>query len=776
MVRHAFRRVLSLLILAAGMAATVTAVHGQERPRNPAGVAIIIGNKDYRHRDVPPVDFAHNDADAIARWVIDVRGFDPENVKVIKDAGKADLEAVFGTANSERGLAWRLIEPDGSSDLVVYWSGHGVPGLQSGKGYLLPSDVEPQNAELSAYPLQLLYDNLGKLNVKSVTVVLDACFSGQSDNARLVAAASPLVRQASAQAPGGLTVLAAGTADQVASWDRQARHGLFTDRFLRGVYGAADDPEQNQGAVKDGHVTLAELRGYLNREVTRQARREFGREQTPVLRGEDALVLTRFEAGRAPSRPSAAVPVAQRPVRPAPAPAASVPQPAVPVLPAAPDEGAVAEAALGLSIEQRRQVQLWLTTLGYDTRGIDGQIGPATRSAIRQYQREKDVPVTGYLSAVIMDKLQTEGTQSERANANASARRSALARPASSSTPEELKRSCIGKSISWDGVGGTNLFPFRISDEDFSICHRALEANKNDKEIAYVIGLLHLRRGNASDAGVWFRRGVELGSSLSAYQIGELYRLGIGVSKNDNEAIKWYQKSNDMGNPDALIMVGHVLGGSQINSIHFKWEMEAFQRGSIRAIFQIAFYHFYGNGGFQKDLREARRWFQMAVDKGDHHSLAWIGQTYNQEQNWVKEREYFHLAASKGDWYGMTLVARYYLNGWGVDKSIDKYLEWMNKAISAGSSSAASTLAHAYKDGRNVPGNINEAIRLFRLSIEMGGLHSAYTLGQIYESGDGVPKDMREAIRVYRIGGGLNSFGSKRLLELCREGQIAACS
>jgi formylglycine-generating enzyme required for sulfatase activity len=406
----ALRRIAAAVALAAASLVSALPAHAQAPVRNPSGVAIIIGNKDYRHRDVPPVDFAHNDADAIARWVIDVRGFDPENVKVIKDAGKADLEAVFGTANSERGLAWRLIEPDGSSDLFVYWSGHGVPGLQSGKGYLLPSDVEPQNAELSAYPLQLLYDNLGKLNTRSVTVVLDACFSGQSDNARLVAAASPLVRQASAQAPGGLTVLAAGTADQVASWDRQARHGLFTDRFLRGVYGAADDPAQNQGAVRDGQVTLAELRGYLNREVTRQARREFGREQTPDVRGGDATVLARFEGGRPPARPSAGAPVAQRPAAAPPSPAASVPQPAVAVAPApVPDPAAAGEAALGLSVEERRKIQTWLSALGFDPRGIDGQFGPGTRGAIRAFQRSKSLPETGFLSAEVVTALAADG-------------------------------------------------------------------------------------------------------------------------------------------------------------------------------------------------------------------------------------------------------------------------------------------------------------------------------------------------------------------------------
>ena len=43
--------------------------------QNPDGVAVIIGNKSYTHPDVPEVSFAHNDADAIKRYVIETLGF-----------------------------------------------------------------------------------------------------------------------------------------------------------------------------------------------------------------------------------------------------------------------------------------------------------------------------------------------------------------------------------------------------------------------------------------------------------------------------------------------------------------------------------------------------------------------------------------------------------------------------------------------------------------------------------------------------------------------------
>ena len=54
--------------------------------------------------------------------------------------------------------------------------------------------------------------------------------SCRSDSTWVIPAPTP------AQA-GGLTVLTASQADQVANWDGKHRHGLFTEYFLEAVYG-----------------------------------------------------------------------------------------------------------------------------------------------------------------------------------------------------------------------------------------------------------------------------------------------------------------------------------------------------------------------------------------------------------------------------------------------------------------------------------------------------------------------------------------------------------
>lgn len=274
-------RAFASLILMLVLGGTATAAE------NRYGIAVLIGNRDYQGR-VPDVDYAHNDADAMRRYVVDVLGFQDGNLIDLRDATKAQMEATFGNQNSHRGKLFNWIR-EGRSDVVVFYSGHGMAGVQDQRGYLLPVDADAETPELNGYAVDTLYANLSKLPARSVTVFIDACFTGESPKGSLVKSASPVhVKAKPAKVAKGLTVLTASRADQLASWDDDARHGLFTRHLLDALYGAADT---GVGGDKDGKVTLAEVTTYLDEEMTYAARRQFGRTQNATVTGDPALLL-----------------------------------------------------------------------------------------------------------------------------------------------------------------------------------------------------------------------------------------------------------------------------------------------------------------------------------------------------------------------------------------------------------------------------------------------------------------------------------------------------
>lgn len=281
-----------------GAGAPTAAAATDEPAANRDGIAVIIGNRRYAN-GIPEVRYAGNDAAAMKRFVIDVLGYRDGNVIVLDDASQAEMFAVFGNAQDHRGKLWSWVRP-GRSDVLVYYSGHGVPGLRDKRGYLLPVDADPATPEINGYPLDLLLKNLAALDTRSTTVFLEACFSGDSAAGWLVRSASPVYVKTAPPAPApGLTVIAAAQGDQVASWDDQARLGLFTRHLLDALEGAAD---RGRDGNRDGHVTVGEVERYLDDEMTYAARRLYRRVQQASVSGDPKAVLV------------AALPAGPRPV------------------------------------------------------------------------------------------------------------------------------------------------------------------------------------------------------------------------------------------------------------------------------------------------------------------------------------------------------------------------------------------------------------------------------------------------------------------------------
>ncbi len=66
------------------------------------------------------------------------------------------------------------------------------------------------------------------------------------------------------------------------------------------------------------------------------------------------------------------------------------------------------EIDLNLTRSDRRRVQEQLSLLGFDTKGIDGLFGPATRSALTRWQSQNGDAASGYLTPKLMQKLRNQ--------------------------------------------------------------------------------------------------------------------------------------------------------------------------------------------------------------------------------------------------------------------------------------------------------------------------------------------------------------------------------
>jgi hypothetical protein len=240
-------------------------------------VAIIIGIANYK--TLPKAEFANDDARAFYDYAIRALGVKPENIKLLVDADAEEVEIIKAFKT------WLPSRVKSTTDVYVYYSGHGLP-TQDGQGlYLLPPRADRDFISRTAIQFQEINADLQAAKPKSVTIFMDACYSGLARNGEtLIANARPVALKAEKKLfPDNFTVITASQADQISSSSPDLKHGIFSYYLMKGMEGDAD-------ANKDGGITLGEMQAYLVENVGRQAGM-MSRKQEPQLIGDVGKIL-----------------------------------------------------------------------------------------------------------------------------------------------------------------------------------------------------------------------------------------------------------------------------------------------------------------------------------------------------------------------------------------------------------------------------------------------------------------------------------------------------
>jgi hypothetical protein len=257
------------------------------RPVRENSVALVIGNKNYKW-GIPAVEYAINDAFSVKEFLIHHQGYKPGNIILLENATLSDCKVVLGDG-TVKGRLHDVVKP-GITELFVYYSGHGAPGINSGESFLLPVDANPDKLELTALRLSQFIETIASLNPVKTTFAVDACFSGTTNTGgNLIKGASSLaikLKPIVQQKPNQVILTASGD-NEVASWYDDKRHGLFTYYLLKGLSGGAD-------ADKNQAVTTGELRQFLldqQNGIPYKARELFSRDQNPQINGSENFVF-----------------------------------------------------------------------------------------------------------------------------------------------------------------------------------------------------------------------------------------------------------------------------------------------------------------------------------------------------------------------------------------------------------------------------------------------------------------------------------------------------
>ena len=259
-------------------------------------VAIVIGAEKNSY-GVAPAPYAARDAQVMANYF--------ETSLGIQDVRLITNEQVTGNALSDFfdprfGYLQNVVKP-GETDVFVYYSGHGMPDVADNGTqdvYLFPYDARKELVQDRGYSLNKLYADLNNLNAKSVTVILDACFSGSSrqtvsyqseniSNAKAVRITMPELSNRPWDTNPNFRLFTSSSSEQTSLGYDQAQSGLFTYYLAVGLQGEADSND-------DGVIMIDELVTYVTESVSKEAKNIRGGAQTPEFFGNRNMVIEKI--------------------------------------------------------------------------------------------------------------------------------------------------------------------------------------------------------------------------------------------------------------------------------------------------------------------------------------------------------------------------------------------------------------------------------------------------------------------------------------------------
>ena len=164
-----------------------------------------------------------------------------------------------------------------------------------------------------------------------------------------------------------------------------------------------------------------------------------------------------------------------------------------------------------------------------------------------------------------------------------------------------------------------------------------------------------------------------------------------------------------------------------------------------------------------EDENEARRYFKRASNRGNYEAKYYLGMILKDEEQYEEAFHLFKTAADEGSQEdSMFQVAIFYKNGYGVEMNESKAIYYY--ALAANSANPTPAAQFNYALMLKEEGNFLLASKYFKAAALQGDSEAMNNYGLMLMRGEGVKKDLDEAKKYFKMSSDLgNSFGQNNL-------------
>ncbi len=287
---------------------------------------------------------------------------------------------------------------------------------------------------------------------------------------------------------------------------------------------------------------------------------------------------------------------------------------------------------------------------------------------------------------------------------------------------------------------------------------------------------------------------AEQGHVLAQYNVGVLYRDGLGTKQNYKTAIKWFRLAADQNDANAQFNLGTMYRQGDGVEQDYETAAEFFQLSAAQghASGQHMLGLLYDHGmGMPQDYTEALKWYRLSAEQESPYAQFALGQLYRDGLGVPKSRSkaiaFFQLAVDQGDDEAkkqLALLSASYssddqdvttdpaLGSHAIEQGQDAfengdYLEAMEQLYPLaedGSAEAQFILGQMHRKGLGVDKNGQAALKWTELAAAQGHRDAQYNMGLIHHFGFGMAKDLQKAETWYKKAADQGHEGAKENL------------
>ena len=213
-------------------------------------------------------------------------------------------------------------------------------------------------------------------------------------------------------------------------------------------------------------------------------------------------------------------------------------------------------------------------------------------------------------------------------------------------------------------------------------------AEQNDGMAEEWLGVYFRSKNDYPDSFNWTQKAAAQGNPEAQGDLGYMYHDGLGVTKDDAQAIAWLQKAVNQDNAEAENSLGTLYAsGSGVPKDYAK-AISLFQKAAKNeyslAPGNLGDMYYFGRG-ISKDYYQAFNWYQKGANLGDPYSEYALAYSYEKGQGVTQNDEeallWYEKAANDGNIDAMKRLSDAYGGGeLGLTVNLEKEGFWYTKA------------------------------------------------------------------------------------------------